>query len=131
MAGRAHLCSGISPSFVLSVAKDLMEFLFSILAWPAGVLRDCVVTFPELGGGVRCVEVNGLGECVFGDERRGVEEPEVPENFESEDSFLPDFGRTQPSVFAGPRGVSERSGALFERECFECPVVDDEVFPRR
>ncbi len=56
-----------------------------------------------------------------------MEEPDVPEDFESEDSFLPALGRTHPSVFAGPRGVSERSGALFERECLGCPV-DDEVF---
>ena len=56
-----------------------------------------------------------------------MEEPEVLEDLEPEDSFLPAFGRTHPSVFAGPRGVSERSGAFFERECFTCPV-DDEVF---
>ncbi len=32
-------------------------------------------------------------------------------------------------MLAGPRGVRESSGALFERECFICPV-DDDVFLR-
>jgi hypothetical protein len=63
----------------------------------------------------------------LGDGRRGVKEPEVLEDLESEDSFLPAFGRTHPFPSAGPSGVRESSGALLERECFMCRV-DDEVF---
>ena len=62
----------------------------------------------------------------MGDERRGVEEPEVAEDFESDEGFLPAFGRTHPPFFA----VSERSGALFERECFACPADDEAFFLR-
>jgi hypothetical protein len=65
----------------------------------------------------------------LGDGRLVLEESELLEALESEDNFLAAFGRTHPSVFAGPRGVRESSGALFERECFTCPA-DDEVFFR-
>ena len=36
IAGLFHLCSGISPSFVLSEANDMMDFLFSVLARGGG-----------------------------------------------------------------------------------------------
>lgn len=60
IAGRAHLCSGISPSFVLSVANDMKDFLSPALAvWPVDVLCGCVDTRPGLGSEVRLVEFGG------------------------------------------------------------------------
>jgi hypothetical protein len=63
----------------------------------------------------------------LGDELFVAEASEILEVLDSGNNLLPAFGRTHPSIFAGPRGVGESSGALFERECFMCPV-DDEVF---
>jgi hypothetical protein len=59
IAGRAHLYSGISPSFVLSVANDMKDFLLSILAaLPVDVLCGCGAPRPRFGGNVRLVEVD-------------------------------------------------------------------------
>ena len=46
---------------------------------------------------------------------------DVPVDFESEDNFLSILGRTHPSDVAGPNGVIESCGALFDLACFGFP----------
>jgi hypothetical protein len=54
----------------------------------------------------------------------GVLEPEDLD-IEDEDVFLLCFGRTQPDVVAGPRGVRDSSGADWERECLGLPIAEE------
>ena len=48
----------------------------------------------------------------------------VPETFDSADNFRPVLGRTHPFGVAGPNGVIESFGALFERACFIFPTEE-------
>lgn len=113
--GLAHLCSGISPIFVLSEAKVMIEARFSGRALGAGVC-EAMPTFEGLY--VDFSRGGGLLSGLFGARLLGVEAPE--DDLESEESFRPGFGLTQPSVVAGPNAVKESSGALFERTGLEC-----------
>lgn len=46
---RAHLCSGISPSFVLSDANDMMDFRFSLALGRRGIIGVEIGTGDKAG----------------------------------------------------------------------------------
>jgi hypothetical protein len=107
--GLAHLCSGISPSFVLSDANDMIDFRFSC--------------FEYRGGGVlRGGEATLVGRCLPVSIRRDFD-PELL--FESEDDFRCGFGRTQPWGLM----VTVSADALFDLVCFRFSC-EEEVLER-
>jgi hypothetical protein len=98
---------------VLSDAKDIMLFLFSV-RWYCGGGVYCGTSSAGLGLGFE-------GTVRFGG---GVIEPEDLD-IEDEDVFLLCLGRTQPDVVAGPRGVRDSSGADWERVCLGLPTAEE------